>query len=352
MTRPLVDRPIIIAHRGVPESHHEHTRSSYLAAIADGADFIEPDVVATADGHLIVRHENEIGHTTDVADRPEFADRRRRATIDGRELEGWFVEDFTLEEIKRLRTRERIGDIRPHNLELPAQEVLTFDEVLQIQAEENARRDAASAIGVYVETKHPSHFALHGLDLNRLVLEALERFGLNRAEAPVVIQSFETDNLRRLRTETAVPLVQLIDWSGGPADLVDQGRNYRDLLTGEGLDDIAAYARGIGPHKRHVIALDAEQNWNGPTDLVVRAHERGLWVHPWTMRSENAFLPRNLRRGDDAAAHGEALAEHLAYFEVGVDGLFSDVTATAVAARNQGTGQAPLAAGTTPPHTQ
>lgn len=353
MSRPRAAQPIIIAHRGVPESHLEHTRPSYLAAMAQGADFIEPDVVATADGHLIVRHENEISHTTDVADRPEFAARRRKAVIDGKELHGWFAEDFTFEEIKTLRTRERIPDVRPRNRALAGREpVLTFDEVLQIQADENSRRSSGAPIGVYVETKHPSHFASLGLDLNDLLLAALERFGLNRADAPVIIQSFETQNLRRLHAETPLPLVQLLEWSGGPADLVSEGRTYRDLLTDVGLDEIASYARGIGPHKRHVLGLDSQQNWSGPTDLVVRAHERGLWVHPWTMRSENVFLPRNLRRGDDEATHGDALAEHLAYFEAGVDGIFSDVTATAVAARSQWSGEAPRATGATPPHTQ
>lgn len=336
--KPLIAKPVIIAHRGVPETFLEHSRPSYLAGIREGADFIEPDVIATKDGHLIVRHENEIGHTTDISQRPEFADRKTTKVIDGIELTGWFSEDLTLAEIKQLRTQERIPDLRPKNKRLAGvEQVLTFDEVLDIQAEENARRGPdAPPIGVYVETKHPTYFSNAGFDLNQLLLEALERFNLNRAGAPVIIQSMETANLRRIRQQTELPIVQLLEWAGAPADFVAAGdeRTYKDLATPAGLDFIAEYAQGVGAHKRHVIGRDKKQRWTGETSFVADSHERGLFVHPWTMRSENNFLPRNLRRGWKKSRHGNALAEHLAYLEAGVDGLFTDVTSTAVRARD------------------
>lgn len=339
MPRPLVDKPVIIAHRGVPESHLEHTRPSYRAAIELGADYIEPDVVATADGHLVVRHESEIGRTTDIAARPEFADRRITKVIDGKKLTGWFTEDLTLEEVLTLRTCERIPKLRPQNRALAGREqILTLDDVLQIHADENARRDAgAPALGVYVETKHPSHFLSLGFDLNALLLTALERFDLNGEGAPVIIQSMETGNLRRFAGDTALPRVQLLQRTGGPADLVAAGddRSYGDLAMPEGLDFIASYAHGVGPHKDHIFGRDSQGHWTGPTNLVADAHDRGLLVHPWTLRSENHFLPAHLRRGSRADRHGDAHAEHLAFFDAGVDGVFTDVTATAVAARAQ-----------------
>src|SRR5690349_13758677 len=184
MVEPVIELPcpLLIAHRGFPGLRHEHTRSSYDLAIDEGTDYIEPDVVATQDGHLVVRHENEISGTTDVADHPEFADRKTTKTIDGSSLTGWFTEDFTLAELKTLRTRERIPKVRPHNTELPGEQILTFDEVVQIAAEGTARR--GSTVGIYVETKHPSHFAGIGLDLNDLLIDALERHGLNTPDAP------------------------------------------------------------------------------------------------------------------------------------------------------------------------
>ena len=157
--------PLVIAHRGVPGLRLEHTRPSYDLAIDDGADYIEPDVVASRDGHLIVRHENEIGSTTDVADHPEFADRRTTKTVDGVEKDGWFTEDFTLDELKTLRATERIPDVRPANVDLyGTEEILTFDEVVAIA--ENGYRRRGSPVGIYVETKHPTYFQSVGLDLN------------------------------------------------------------------------------------------------------------------------------------------------------------------------------------------
>jgi len=300
-------RPLLIAHRGFPGLRHEHTRPSYDLAIDEGADYIEPDVVATKDGHLVVRHENEISGTTDVADHPEFADRRTTKTIDGSSLTGWFTEDLTLAELKTLRTRERIPDVRPHNTELPGEQILTFDEVVQIAAEGTARR--GSTVGIYVETKHPSYFAGIGLDLNDLLIDALESNGLNTEEAPVIVQSFESANLRDFDARSPLFLVRLIS------------PKQRDELIN--LDDIASFADAIGPNKDLVIPRDKRGRLGEATGLVERSHAAGLDVHIWTMRDEPSFLPAGCSPGQ----------EYAAYFAAGIDGLFSDWTTTAVAAR-------------------
>jgi glycerophosphoryl diester phosphodiesterase len=324
----------VIGHRGVPGLRLEHTRASYELAIAQGADYIEPDVVATRDGHLVVRHENEIGHTTDVADHPELADRRTTKQVDGVWLSGWFTEDLTLEEVRSLRVRERLPQLRPRNLELPAdQRVLTFEEVLEIAAAADRR------VGVYVETKHPSYFHELGLDLDDLLVAALEKADLNRVDAdvPVVFQSKETANLRGLRPRTPLPLVQLMDRKGAPWDLEVAGdpRTYADLASGPELHRLAEHVDGIGPNKSMVIARRAGHWLDGETGLVGRAHEAGLVVHVWTMRDENNFLPADFRTSDDRAAHGDALAEYRAFLDAGVDGFFSDHSAVAVAARDR-----------------
>ena len=328
------DRPLVIAHRGYPGLRLEHTRPSYDLAIDDGADYIEPDVVASRDGHLVVRHENEIGSTTDVADHPEFADRRTTKTVDGSAKDGWFTEDFTLGELKTLRAKERIPDVRPGNVPLAGtEEILTFDEVVAIAEEGFTRR--GTPVGIYVETKHPTYFAGLGLDLNDLLVGALDRLGLNHEAAPVVIQSFESANLQDLHQRTPLFLVQLVSPKGAPADFVATGdpRTYTDLLTDDGLAHVGTYADAIGPHKSLVIALDEAGNLGEPTGLVERAHAAGLDVHIWTMRDENAFLPANLRIGTEKSGYGDMLPEYLAFFDAGIDGMFSDFTRTAVQAR-------------------
>ena len=336
MTASLVE-PVVIAHRGVPGERLEHTRPSYLLGIEQGADFIEPDVVATKDHVLVVRHENEIGGTTDVAAHPEFAHLRTTKFIDGVPLTGWFTEDFTLAEIKTLRTMERLPQLRPQNLPLSGLEpILTLDEVIDIAEAENARRGpGVEPVGVYVETKHPTYFRSIGMDLNVLLLEVLQRRGLNHEGAKVWIQSMETANLRALRPLTPLPLIQLMDRKGGPYDLVAtyDPRDYAALTRPAELARIAEYAQGIGPNKSLVIARAGDQTLLDETDLVRDAHEVGLLVHIWTMRNENNFLPRQLRTSQDTAAPGEATAELLAFFAAGVDGVFSDFTRTAVAAR-------------------
>jgi len=319
-TVKAVNEPVVIAHRGVPGQRLEHTADSYRLGIEQGADYIEPDLVVSADGELVVRHENEISSTTDVADRPEFAGRRAVKTIDGVEVEGWFTEDFTLAELRTLRPRERLPALRPQNAGLPGQ-ILTFDEVIDIALAENARR-GEPAIGVYPETKHPSYFAQLGFDITELLLSRLRARGLDRvdAPAPVVIQSMESENLRQARDQTRLPLLLLMDAPRG-------------VPGPEELARIAEYADGIGPHKRLVIERDAAGRHASATSLVADAHAAGLFVHVWTLRDENRYLPADLRIGDDPAGRGDAEAECLAFYATGVDGVFSDFVATAVSAR-------------------
>jgi glycerophosphoryl diester phosphodiesterase len=288
-----VSTPIVIAHRGASAFRPEHTLAAYELAIELGADFIEPDVVSTRDGRLVARHENEISGTTDVASRPEFADRRTAKEVDGRRKEGWFTEDFTLAELRTLRARERLPELRgtEHDGRFG---VPTLEEVVALAA----RAD----VGVYPETKHPSHFAALGLALEAPLLAALEGFA-----GPVFIQSFEAGNLRALRTRTDHPLVR--------------------LTVGEAPDvaEIAGYAHAIGPHKDQVIPREGDGRLGEPTALVADAHAAGLLVHPWTFRPEAEFLPAGLD-GD---------AELDAFLALGVDGVFADDPGAAVAARTR-----------------
>lgn len=316
------ERPIVIAHRGASGLLPEHTIAAYTRAIDDGADFIEPDLVPTRDGVLVARHENEISGTTDVAARPEFADRKATKTIDGAAVSGWFTEDFTLAELKTLRTRERLPELRgtanDGRFEIP-----TLDEIIALAK--------ARGVGIYPETKHPSYFAAIGLPLEERLVAALDTAGWRDADAPVFIQSFEVDNLKQLNTMTGVRLIQLVAAEGGPADGARQ--SYAEMLTPEGLKAVAAYADGIGPEKTLVIPRGADLRLAAPTRLVSDAHAAGLKVHPWTFRAENYFLSADHRTGEDPRAHGDLLGEIRAYLATGIDGLFSDFTAEAVAAR-------------------
>ncbi|HPU13498.1 MAG TPA: glycerophosphodiester phosphodiesterase [Aeromicrobium sp.] len=328
MTSSLVETPIVIAHRGVPGQRLEHTRASYLLGVEQGADFIEPDVVATKDGVLVVRHENEISGTTDVAEHPEFAHLQATKFVDGVPLNGWFTEDFTLAELKTLRCRERLPQLRPQNLALGGTEqIMTFDEVLDLAV--------GKSVGVYVETKHPTYFRTIGLDLNDLLIENLTRRNLNHRGANVIIQSMETANLKALRSRTDLPLIQLLDRTGAPYDLVAtyDYRDYAALTTSAELAKIAEYADGIGPNKSLVIGRDKNHRLTGETGLVRDAHAVGLLVHIWTMRNENNFLPVDFKSGGDKSAHGDGTAEFLAFYRAGVDGVFADYTETAVRAR-------------------
>ena len=317
------NRPIVIAHRGASGARPEHTLAAYELAIAQGADFIEPDLVSTADGVLVARHENEISATTDVAARPEFAGRRARKTIDGVAVEGWFTEDFTLAELQTLRARERLPELRPANAAYDGQfGVPTFAEILALAA--------AHRVGVYPETKHPSYFRGIGLPLEETLFRQIEAAGLDRPDAPLFIQSFEVVNLQALRTTTHAPLVQLIAATGAPAC---GGPSYAAMCTPDGLRSVAAYADAIGPDKRLVVGEDG-----APTRLVADAHAAGLLVHPWTYRAENHFLPAALRCGDGPAAHGDLARELMWAFDAGVDGVFCDFPGLAAGVRVAWTG--------------
>ncbi|MEP9361899.1 glycerophosphodiester phosphodiesterase [Nocardioides sp. CN2-186] len=305
--------PLVIAHRGASGYRPEHTLASYRLAIALGADYVEPDLVPTRDGVLVARHEAEIGRTTDVAGRAEFAGRMTTKEIDGKQSTGWFVEDFTLAELKTLRAIERLPDLRPRNTRYDGRyEVPTFDEILGLVAEESDR--LGRRIGVYPETKHPSYFAELGLALEDRLLDALYEHGYGDPHAPVFIQSFEPGNLQWLRSRTGLPLVQLVEATGRV-----------DLVTSTGLRRVAGWADAVGVAKDLVLPRHADTGTIGaPSSLVADAHAAGLAVHVWTMRDENAFLPTGYRRGVDPAATGDSIEETQAFLDAGVDGVFTD----------------------------
>ena len=317
--------PIVIAHRGASGYRPEHTLASYELAIGLGADFIEPDLVSTKDGVLIARHENEISETTDVAGHPEFADRRTVKRIDGREVTGWFSEDFTLAEIKTLRARERLP-FRDRSFD-GRFEVPTFAEVLALARRKSA--ETGRTIGVYPETKHPSYFRSLGIPLEEPLLAELRDAGYQGRTAPVYIQSFEVRNLQELRKVTALPLIQLLETAGQPWDFAVAGdaRTYQDLAAPAGLAEIATYADGIGPDKRMIVPADPGGRLLPPTPLVDDAHRAGLLVHPWTFRGDGTFLA--------AEYAGDPEREYQQFFALGVDGLFSDFSDTAVGARER-----------------
>ncbi|MFS0518058.1 glycerophosphodiester phosphodiesterase [Nostoc sp. UIC 10607] len=325
--------PIIIAHRGASGYRPEHTLAAYELAIALGADYIEPDLVSTKDGVLIARHENEISETTDVASHAEFAHRRTTKIIDGESKTGWFTEDFTLVELKTLRAKERIPEVRSQNtaydglLEIP-----TLQEIIDLVKAKSA--EINRAIGIYPETKHPTYFKSIGLALEEPLLATLTANGYQGANAPIFIQSFEVSNLQDLSTKTDLPLVQLLNNSGKPYDFVVSGdeRTYADLVTASGLEEISKYAQAVGIHKNLLVPRDsngklrrrgAACRQTSPTSLVIDAHTVGLLVHVWTFRNEDCFLPLDFQ--------GDPQGEYELFLSLGVDGVFSDYPDTAFA---------------------
>lgn len=327
--------PIIIAHRGASGHRPEHTLSAYQLGIEMGADFVEPDLVLTKDGHLVCRHENEIGGTTNVSDKPEFASRKAVKIIDGERFEGWFTEDFTLAELKTLRTKERLPQLRPANMAFDGQdEIPTFEEVLALIKGKTSPRGLP--IGVYPETKHPTYFDTLGLSHDAPLVAAIKAAGLDSKDAQIFVQSFEVGNLKRLASLTKAKKIQLVSAEGGPPDIA--GLRYADMVSDTGLADIARYAAGIGPQKSLILPVTADGASKPATNLVTRAHAAGLALHPWTFRAENNFLPADLRRGDVAlprflAETGDLATECRRFLDLGVDGLFADHPAIAVAAR-------------------
>ncbi|WP_374406732.1 glycerophosphodiester phosphodiesterase [Pelagerythrobacter sp.] len=328
------DGVLVIAHRGASGERPEHTLAAYERAIDQGADYIEPDLVATKDGVLVARHENEISGTTDVADHAEFADRRQTKDIDGQSVTGWFVEDFTLAELRTLRAKERLPALRPANARFDGlYPVPTFAEIAALVKAKEA--ETGRRIGLVPELKHPTFLREQaGLDTVALMLRALADAGLE-PDDPVLIQSFEVAPLKRLARESDYRLVQLVTVEGGPAEAPDM--RYADMVTMAGMERIAEYADVVGADIRLVLEGDGT-----PSGLVTAAHAAGLDVHAWTLRKENAFLPPPLRRGESDAARGcpEQIWTLLA--RAGVKGIFTDDPAIGVAARDGARCAAPV----------
>ncbi len=308
---------LVIAHRGASGERPEHTLASYERAIDEGADYIEPDLVVTKDLVLVARHENEIGETTNVADHPEFADRRRTKNIEGQMVNGWFAEDFTLAELQTLRAKERMPALRPANARFDGLYAIpTFADIIALKRAMEA--ETGRKIGLYPELKHPTWLLQEsGIDTVDLLVRQLKAEGLDGADSDVFVQVFDIAPLQRLDKMIDAPLILLIRPEGGPYD--EPGMTWAGIMTPTGLAEVATYADGIGPWMGHVLRDDGT-----PTDLVRDAHAAGLKVHPWTVRKENVFLPASLR--SDASENGVGDIRGLVKLlkAAGVDGYFTD----------------------------
>ena len=339
--RPAKGEPLVIGHRGASGYRPEHTLASYALAARMGADYIEPDLVITSDGVLVARHEPEIEDTTDVETRPEFAGRRTTKVIDGVSYEGFFVEDFTLAELKTLRAEERIPALRQRNTIYDGRyEVPTFQEVIDLSRRLSRALDRE--IGLYPETKHPTYFRSIGKPLEEPLVRILRRNGLDKRRAKIFVQSFEVENLRALNRMIDAPIVQLFgSRAGRPAD--NSGKTYAEMATPAGLREIARYADGVGPSKDYIVPRAAVPPGSpactpspelAPTSFVDDAHRAGLLVHPYTFRNENCFHSTEKQNPGGPADYGKAFEEYAQFFALGVDGVFSDNPDTAVSARS------------------
>jgi len=338
---------LIYGHRGASALRPEHTLASYAKAIADGADFIEPDLVVTRDGVLIVRHENNIAETTDIMSHPEFAGRKTEKVIDGQKQVGWFTEDFTLAELKTIRAKERLGQLRPQNAAMDGWfDLVTWQEMIDFAAAESLAR--GRPIGLVPEIKHSTYFSGIGLPMEDRFLASLAAHHYTRT-APVVIQSFETANLRYLRQKLGRPAnVQLMQLVSGidqpPADVAKAGgiTTYRQMMQPAGFAEIARYADILAPDTRSIIPLDADGKLGKPAPVTADAHKAGLLVQPWTFRPENYFLAKDFQDASGPAARNIAgsLAEIRAYLAAGIDGFFTDDPAIG----RQAVGQPPMGA--------
>ena len=324
-------RPLVFGHRGASALRPEHTLASYAKAIADGADYIEPDLVSTKDGALVARHEAFLSETTDIASHPEFASRKTRKTIDSETHEGWFVDDFTLAELKTLRAIERIPQYRPGSAQYNGMfQVLTFEEIIDFVAAESAAR--GRIIGIVPELKHSTYFASVGLPLEDRFLSILGAHDYTRRN-PVEIQSFEIANLKYLRGKLGrranLRLMQLVIGENvRPMDVAAAGGTltFAQMCTPAGLRDIAQYADVVAPPTRSIIPLKKDGTLDQPSSLVQDAHQAGLRVEPWTFRPENHFLAADFRNSAGDAARNEAgsIAEIKRYIAAGIDGFFTD----------------------------
>ena len=324
-------KALVVGHRGASGYRPEHTLAAYELAARLGADYLEPDLVSTKDGVLVCRHEPEIGGTTDVASRPEFAGRKRTVVLDGVSVTGWWTQDFTLAELKTLRAVERIPAIRQQNTVYDGYfQVPTFQELLDLR--KRLSKELGRDLGVFPETKHPTFFRGIGLGLEKPLVRTLRRNGLDRRGAKVFIQSFEAANLRTLADEhrVQVPLVFLSSASGSP---FNDPRSYADYLKPAGLKELSEFVDGLGPEKGQIIPRKADGTLGTPTSLVTDAHAAGLKVIPYTFRAENSFLPVELRVGTDPAAYGKSIEEQVTFLRTGIDGVFTDNPDISVLAR-------------------
>jgi glycerophosphoryl diester phosphodiesterase len=332
--RRLAPKVELFGHRGACALRPEHTLGSYGRAIADGADYVEPDLVCTKDGVLVARHENNIVETTDVASRPEFAARRTSKVIDGQTQTGWFVDDFTLAELKTLRAIERIPKIRPQNTQYDGLwDVPTWYETVDFVAAEAATR--GRPVGLVPEIKNSTYFAGAGLPMEDRFLQSLAEHRYLRT-APVEIQSFEVANLKYMRAKLGRPanmrLMQLVGQGDvRPADVVKAGGSvtFAQMTSPQGMVEIKTYADVVAPPTRSIIPLSADGRLGQPTALVADAHRAGLLVHIWTFRPENVFLAADFRNdaGEDARNPAGSVAEIKRYIQTGIDGFFSDDSA-------------------------
>ncbi|WP_174291144.1 glycerophosphodiester phosphodiesterase [Sphingomonas bacterium] len=329
---PVRAKPQVFGHRGASALRPEHTLASYAKAVADGADFIEPDLVPTKDGVLIVRHENNIAETTDIARHPEFASRRTEKTIDGQKQVGWFTEDFTLAELKTLRAVERLPQLRPANAAMNGRfDLVTWYEMVDYAAAESLAR--GRPIGLVPELKHSTYFASIGLPLEERFLASIAQHDYTR-RCPLVVQSFEVANLRALRGKVANPRAQLMqlvvggDDSQRPADVVAAGGSltYHAMMTPAGLTEVARYADILAPDTRTIVPLGPDKRLLAPAPVTADAHRAGLLVMPWTFRPENYFLAANFQDAAGPAARNPtgSVAEMRAYLAAGIDGFFTD----------------------------
>jgi glycerophosphoryl diester phosphodiesterase len=328
-------KPLVIGHRGCSALRPEHTLGSYAKAIAQGADFVEPDLVPTKDGALIARHENNIAETTNIADHPEFADRRTTKVIDGQKITGWFTEDFTLAEIKTLRAIERMGAMRPESRSYDGQfQVLTLEEIADFVTAESAAR--GRKIGLIPEIKHSTYFAGIGLPMEQRFLDRVAASHF-LSTGPVIVQSFEVANLKWLRPRIgAYPNLQLLQLTipldMRPADVAAAGGTltFNQMQTPAGLAEMKTYADWVAPILQGIVPFGDATGKPGPLGkpgtLVRDAHAAGLLVSTWTFRPENRFLPTDLQGpGGDAARHDEGCVEMIRRFvAAGIDSFFTD----------------------------
>lgn len=326
--------PLVVAHRGASGYRPEQTAAAYELAAQLGADLLELDVVPTGDHVLIARHENNLAGTTDIASRPEFADRRTTKVVDGQRQDGWFSEDLTLAEVKTLRAVERLPDVRPGSAEHDGtQEVLTVDEVFALR--ERLAQELGRPVGLYPEIKHSAYFAGLGLPVEPALAELLDRRGQNRADGDVLLHAFEPTSLAALHDLGVEARSSLLMWNGGrPADAGPDDPDYAWWSGPEGLDEVRRRGiSGVSPDLSMVLSVDLRTAELGAdTGLVRAAHERGLWVHPYTFRAENQFLAAKYRRGPDAAALGDLSGMVGAFLDAGIDAVNTDHPDLGVAA--------------------